>query len=190
LAQRLTLTPAAVRRHLTVLLENGQLASERKRVYGARGRGRPSSVFVLTDAGRAEFYQAYDKLAINALEYLESVGGQDAVTAFAGQVTQNVVERYHALRPEYNSAAAALVAALTAEGFVASLQPAVVGDQLCQYHCPVAHVAAEFPQICEAETKIFAELLGSHVQRIATIAHGDSICNTHVPHPIAKPPTP
>jgi predicted ArsR family transcriptional regulator len=47
----------------------------------------------------------------------------------------------------------------------------------------VAHVAAEFPQLCEAETQAFARLLGTHVQRLATIAHGDGVCTTHVPVP-------
>jgi predicted ArsR family transcriptional regulator len=54
------------------------------------------------------------------------------------------------------------------------------GEQLCQHHCPVAHVAAEFPQLCEAETEAFGRLLGAPVQRLATIAHGDGICTTHV----------
>ena len=54
------------------------------------------------------------------------------------------------------------------------------GEQLCQHHCPVAHVAAEFPQLCEAETEAFGLLLGTPVQRLATIAHGDGICTTHV----------
>ncbi len=58
---------------------------------------------------------------------------------------------------------------------------AATGAQLCQHHCPVAHVAAEFPQLCEAETAAFAELLGTHVQRLATIARGDAACTTHVP---------
>ena len=53
LAERLDLTPAAIRRHLTGLLDEGILTSREERVYGARGRGRPSKVFVLTDAGRA-----------------------------------------------------------------------------------------------------------------------------------------
>ncbi|GAA1225797.1 transcriptional regulator [Prauserella halophila] len=57
------------------------------------------------------------------------------------------------------------------------------GAQLCQHHCPVAHVAAEFPQLCEAETEAFAQLLGTHVQRLATIARGDAACTTHVPGP-------
>ena len=57
------------------------------------------------------------------------------------------------------------------------------GEQLCQHHCPVAHVAAEFPQLCEAETEAFARLLGTPVQRLATIAHGDGVCTTHVTAP-------
>ena len=53
--------------------------------------------------------------------------------------------------------------------------------QICQHHCPVAHVAAEFPQLCEAETRAFERVLGTYVQRLATIAHGDGVCTTHVP---------
>jgi predicted ArsR family transcriptional regulator len=45
----------------------------------------------------------------------------------------------------------------------------------------VAHVAEQFPQLCEAETEAFAELLGTHVQRLATIAHGDGVCTTFIP---------
>ncbi len=56
-----------------------------------------------------------------------------------------------------------------------------LGEQLCQHHCPVQHVAERFPQLCEAETQVFAELLGTHVQRLATIAHGDGVCTTFIP---------
>jgi hypothetical protein len=52
----------------------------------------------------------------------------------------------------------------------------------------VAHVAAEFPQLCEAETEAFGRLLGTPVQRLATIAHGDGICTTHVTC-VGKPAT-
>ena len=64
------------------------------------------------------------------------------------------------------------------------MQPIASGLQLCQFHCPVAHVATEFPELCEAETRVFGALLGSHVQRLATIAHGDGVCTTHVPRPV------
>ena len=71
--------------------------------------------------------------------------------------------------------AQALAAALTAEGYAATASAISSGGQLCQHHCPVAHVAAEFPQLCETETAAFAGLLGTHVQRLATIARGDAV---------------
>jgi predicted ArsR family transcriptional regulator len=62
-----------------------------------------------------------------------------------------------------------------------------LGEQLCQHHCPVQHVAERFPQLCEAETQVFAELLGTHVQRLATIAHGDGVCTTFIPAAAVTP---
>ncbi len=66
-------------------------------------------------------------------------------------------------------------------GYAASVHEGPVGEQLCQQHCPVAHVAHEFPQLCEAETEMISRVLGRHVQRLATIAHGDGVCTTSIP---------
>ena len=86
--------------------------------------------------------------------------------------------------------AEALATALTREGYAASTRSVGSGEQLCQHHCPVAHVAAEFPELCEVETAAFADLLGTHVQRLATIARGDAACTTHVPHVPSTPAEP
>ena len=118
-----------------------------------------------------------------------SAGGPEAVADFARRRTAELEERY---RPIVEAAApkdraAALAASLSQEGYAASVTSSPIGDQLCQHHCPVAHVAAEFPQLCEAETEVFARLLGRHVQRLATIAHGDGVCTTNVPHATTAP---
>ena len=185
LAERLGLTPAAIRRHLDVLLASGHLEARERRVYGARGRGRPAKVFVLTNAGRSVFYTAYDDLAIEALEFLAASAGAEAVTLFAesrmARSEMRYQERMANAAPD-RSPAQALAAALTEDGYVASTLPSTTGEQLCQHHCPVAHVAERFPQICEVETAAFSRLLGVHVQRLATIAHGDGVCTTHVPN--------
>jgi len=86
--------------------------------------------------------------------------------------------------------AATLADALSTAGYAATTQRAAAGTQLCQHHCPVAHVAAEFPELCEAETRVLASLLGTRVQRLATIAHGDGVCTTHVPDPHFNPSRP
>ena len=192
LGERLGLTAAAVRRHLDVLLEQGLLVARDQRVYGSRGRGRPAKVFALTDAGRADFYSAYDDMAIAALEFLADEAGSGAVRKFAASRVAPAEGRYgehlRAAEPEV-SAATALAGALTGDGYVASVRPSALGEQLCQHHCPVAHVAERFPQLCEVETEMFSRLLGVHVQRLATIAHGDGVCTTHIPtSPASHPP--
>ena len=192
LAERLYLTPAAVRRHLTVLLGNGTLVSREQRVFGARGRGRPSKVFALTDTGRSEFRQAYDDLAIAALKRLAAAGGPGAIREIAEDRVACIEQRFRAGRetaPE-RPAIDLLIDALDADGYAPSVRPLHGGDQLLQHHCPVAHVAAEFPQLCEIETQLFSKLLGRHVQRLATIAHGDGVCTTNVPRPLPTPEIP
>jgi len=190
LAERLELTPAAVRRHLDHLLDEGLVESREERIYGPRGRGRPAKVFVLTDSGRHAFHQAYDDLAATAMRFIAEAGGDDAVAEFARRRVAEVEERYReqvALAPE-SKKAEVLAQALTADGYAASTAEAGHGAQLCQHHCPVAHVAEQFPQLCEAETEVFSRLLGKHVQRLATIAHGDGVCTTHIPGPVATEP--
>jgi predicted ArsR family transcriptional regulator len=185
LSARLGLTPAAVRRHLDNLLADGMVQTRNARTYGNRGRGRPARLFAITDAGRSAFEHAYDDLATSALRFLEQEAGPNAVARFARQQISELERRY---LPIVEAAAPAdrvraLAEALSADGYAASAGGAPAsagGEQLCQHHCPVAHVAREYPQLCEAETEAFSRLLGTPVQRLATIAHGDGICTTHV----------
>ena len=139
---------------------------------------------MLTDSGRDTFIQAYDDLAASALRFLRETGGDDAVAEFARRRTSELggaLPRPPSRPPTRAERAEVLAEALSEDGYAASVRSAPVGDQLCQHHCPVAHVAAEFPQLCEAETEVFARLLGRHVQRLATIAHGDGVCTTNIP---------
>lgn len=190
LAERLDLTPAAVRRHLDQLLEDGAVEAREPRSQAHRGRGRPAKVFALTEFGRDGFDQQYDDLAAQALRFLAETGGEEAVREFAARRAAFIGERFESVRAEHPELGAAEVLAriFSDEGYAASVRDLpVVGEQLCQQHCPVAHVAHEFPQLCEAETEAISKVLGRHVQRLATIAHGDGVCTTCIPStPIEK----
>lgn len=185
LGTKLGLSPAAIRRHLDALLADGMIAERDRVKRGPRGRGRPAKFFVLTDAARDGYGKhTYDDLASSALRWIAQQG-ESAVTAFAAAQVASLEERCgEALKQAGDdplARAEALAAALTAEGYAASASTIASGGQLCQHHCPVAHVAAEFPQLCEAETEVISRLVGTHVQRLATIAHGDGVCTTHIP---------
>jgi predicted ArsR family transcriptional regulator len=196
LSTRLNLTPAAVRRHLDNLLADGLIEARTARRPANRGRGRPAKLFAITDVGRSAFEHAYDDLATSALRFLAEVAGPGAVAEFARRQVADLERRYGPVVQGAPAAerVSALAEALSADGYAASASGAPGaspdpgpgagrGEQLCQHHCPVAHVAAEFPQLCEAETEAFSRLLGTPVQRLATIAHGDGICTTHVTAP-------
>ena len=187
LAERLGLTPAGIRRHLDVLLADGHVEAREQRVYGARGRGRPAKVFALTDAGRAGLLHRVRRPGHpGAGASSAEMAGPDAVTRFAEPRIAAVEERYRErlaeAGPGHHAGRRRWPQALTDDGYVASTLPSSAGEQLCQHHCPVAHVAEQFPQLCEVETRTFSRLLGVHVQRLATIAHGDGVCTTHIPH--------
>ena len=183
LGERLGLTPAAVRRHLDALLADGLIEPRTARQRGRRGRGRPAKLFAITDAGRSAFEHAYDDLAGSALRFLAKRLGEEAISEFAREQVSGLVGRLTEVMRGVpaEQRVRVLAEALSAEGYVASASTTRTGgQQLCQHHCPVAHVAAEFPQLCEAETEVFAQVLGAPVQRLATIANGDGVCTTHV----------
>ncbi|MEU6261706.1 metalloregulator ArsR/SmtB family transcription factor [Saccharopolyspora shandongensis] len=183
-ADELGLSPTAVRRHLDVLVAEGEAYTREASSRGRRGRGRPAKLFLLTEVGRARFGHAYDDLAVAALRFIAEHEGEQAVREFADRRMAALVANHREVLAATASPAEraeVLADALTREGYAASTRSVASGEQLCQHHCPVAHVAADFPQLCEAETAAFAEVLGTHVQRLATIANGDAACTTHVP---------
>jgi predicted ArsR family transcriptional regulator len=186
LADRLGLSAAAIRRHLDALVADGLLVESEPRPAAQRGRGRPARVYAITDAGRAAFPHAYDDLATTALRYLRESGGEQAVVAFAEHRAEALARLLAGdVDPDADPLVRteALAESLTAHGYATTTEQAGAGVQVCQHHCPVAHVAAEFPELCEAETRAFERVLGTYVQRLATIAHGDGVCTTHVPVP-------
>jgi len=188
LASRLGLTPAAVRRHLDLLAEQG--AIEERAPAGGRGRGRPARANILSEAGHAGLDSDYDDVATSALRFLAEHAGADAVGEFARERSAELEARYAAqlatAGEDVTARAQALATALSADGFAASTRPVAAGTplagvQLRQGHCPVQHVAAQFPAFCDAETDAFSRLLGVHVQRLATLAHGEHVCTTFIP---------
>jgi predicted ArsR family transcriptional regulator len=188
LSQALALTPAGIRRHLDLLVADGILEARDPRDSSIRGRGRPSKVFLMTDVGRTKFEHTYDDLAVSALKFMATHSGDHLVAAFAESRAQEI----EAKATEYFSqhvnkgsgkedTVATLADFLTEQGYAASVEERGSGEEICQHHCPIAHVAAAYPQLCEAETQAFSRLLGTHVQRLATIAHGDGVCTTYIP---------
>lgn len=184
LANDMQLTTAAVRRHVAGLEASGHVVAHELSPQSPR-RGRPARYFVATSRGQSDLPSAYPDLAAQALDFLVRTAGSSAVEAFATARLAEFESRYAKVITATNTVERAeqLAAALSRDGYVASVRP-VPGSaavQLCQGHCPIQHVAQEFPQLCEAEARVFSRLIGSHTQRLVTLAGGGHVCTTNVP---------
>jgi predicted ArsR family transcriptional regulator len=188
LAERLGMTPPAVRKHLRQLGEAGLVEARDRAPFGPapkRGRGRPSPVYVITDAGRSAARAQDSALGVDVLRFMERTHGTAAVEAFAQERAAVLADEWRrAIAAHPGDEIDAVRDSLTDAGYAASVEVVADGPdvvQLCQHHCPVVDAAAEFPQLCEAETEALGAVLGRHVTRLATLAHGDGICTTLIP---------
>ena len=146
LARVLKLTPAAVRRHITSLEEDGQIEVHSPTSTGKRGRGRPARHYVLTPKARTSFAEGYSDLANRALRYLSQVAGDQAVDSFAAARGRDLERRYssvvEAAGKDPAERARALADAFTLDGYAASVRD--VGDgsrpnRLKRNFCPYLH---------------------------------------------------
>nr|WP_221218834.1 MULTISPECIES: metalloregulator ArsR/SmtB family transcription factor [unclassified Mycolicibacterium] len=184
IGRRLELSAAGVRRHLDALIEAGDAEANAAAAWQQAGRGRPAKRYRLTSAGRAKLEHTYDDLASAAIRQLREIGGEEAVETFARRRIDAILAGVKPGPDGVESTAERVADALTRAGYAATTTRVggpLQGIEICQHHCPVSHVAEEFPELCEAERQAMSEVLGTHVQRLATIANGDCACTTHVP---------
>ncbi len=188
IGRRLGISAAGVRRHLDALVEDGDAEASPAAAWQHAGRGRPAKRYRLTAAGRGKLEHSYDDLAAAAMRQLREIGGEEAVRTFARRRIDTILDGVAPATSDddksLEDAAERVAEALTGAGYATTTTrvggPAK-GIQICQHHCPVSHVAEEFPELCEAEQQAISAVLGTHVQQLASIANGDCACTTHIP---------
>ena len=189
LADSLGISAVAVRKHLDDMSEKSLVESHEIAPFGPskpKGRGRPARVFSLTSQGRDFFENQYQSLAQDAVTYLANTFGDNAVKAFALSRANEMLAKYsQTLNKAKNVEEKVEILSnfLTKDGFAATADKGSGPThtiQLCQHNCPIAHVAEQHPEFCEAELDAFNELLGVNVTRLSTIANGGNICTSLV----------
>ena len=90
IAKVLGLTTAAVRRHITLLLDSKEIAEHEPSAPSKRGRGRPARHYVATERAHVHLADGYSDLASKALGYLGQLGGDEAVESFAAARSREI----------------------------------------------------------------------------------------------------
>ena len=189
LADSLGISAVAVRKHLDDMSEKSLVKSHEIAPFGPakpKGRGRPARVYSLTSEGRDFFENQYQSLAQEAVTYLATTFGDKAVKDFALSRAKEMLKKYSLIlnkAKDVTEKVEILSSALSIDGFAATTDKGSGPThtiQLCQHNCPIAHVAEQHPEFCDAELDAFSQLLGVNVTRLSTIANGGNICTSLV----------
>jgi DeoR family transcriptional regulator, suf operon transcriptional repressor len=179
LATRAGVSLNAVRHHIKELEAERVIAYERQH----RGVGAPPFAYRLTSRGHALFPHRYEAFLTEVLDHVVERQGRDAAVSLLEARYERLTEQ---LRQELSGADSAqkliaMARLLSDDGYMAEASSAAAdGGTLTEHNCAVQTVAERFPEICAAEAKFLAAVLGGEVHREHHILAGCSACEYRV----------
>jgi DeoR family suf operon transcriptional repressor len=174
LAERLDVSPNAIRHHLKELEAEGLVTYGREQ----RGVGAPTFAYQLSAAGEALFPKRYEQTLVQVLEGLVGRQGREAAVdlldAQYAPLTRRLAAELAGAPPAERLAAVA--DALSEAGYMAEWNEAAGAFQLAEHNCAIRAVAERFPEVCAAEARFLETVLGAAVERRQHIVGGCNAC--------------
>ena len=177
IARHLGVTSTAVRQHLAKLQAEGLVAFEDR----AAGVGRPRRRWRLTEKGHGRFPDSHAGLALDLIQTVGRVFGEEGLDELIAAREQASLELYSArlgsgdLRRRLHR----LAALRSEEGYMAEVTTAPDGGfLLSENHCPICVAARACQGLCRSELALFRAVLGPEVEveRIEHILAGARRC--------------
>ncbi len=180
LARALGMTEAGVRQHLDALAEHGLVVS---RTRPSEGRGRPPTVWTLTDLAQDLFPDRHDDLTVDLISAVRAALGDEGLQRVIDTRAQAQRDAYLRAMPKRASLRArveALARIRTEEGYLAEVVDDSGGEGvlLVEHHCPICTAASACAGLCSSELDLFRGVLGPdvRVERTQHLLAGDRRC--------------
>ena len=178
LAERLSASLNAIRHHLKELEAAGLVAYEREN----RGVGAPTFAYGLTPSAESLFPRRYEETLTPLLDQMVQRDGRQAAVALLEAHFADLARR---LNTELAGCSPcerlhALGRVLSDEGYMAEVRTSGASGTLTEHNCAIPAVAERFPEICAAEARFLADVLGTQVERREHMLSGCSSCEYHV----------
>ncbi len=200
LADRLAISPQAIRRHLKDLEAEELILHQSVQA----GMGRPNNVYALSRKGRDQFPDRHDDFAVALLDTLAETVGPEQM----GRILQKQWERkaleyrdrigVGSLKDRVDN----LVEIRRTEGYMAECHRVKLEEDgpegltgavavkteveqyvLTEYHCAISQIAESFPSVCGHELEMFAAALPDcTVKRTHWLVDGEHRCG-YLIHP-------
>ncbi len=164
LADRLGVTPVAVRQMLARLHEDGLVDFEDSR----ESVGRPKQFWHLTEAGNGQFPDNHAGLTADILASVSAVFGDDGLDRLISHREKATLAQYREALEPLDSVEAKvnhLAEIRSAEGYMAEAKRDESGALiLIENHCPICVAARACQKLCRSELEVFQAVLGPDVE--------------------------
>jgi predicted ArsR family transcriptional regulator len=177
LCEELRVTPMAVHRPLTLLVDQGLVKSQQ---IHSGTKGRPAHVYKITEAADELFPKTYGNLALQLLQQLRSDEGMSRVRKLFDVIFRNSARKIRErMKGKTFSERVRTMSQILNENEYMSDQKQINNEKFVikMLNCPISKVAREFPQVCSCEQRFLTKLLQAKVKRDHHILNGQSYCS-------------
>lgn len=177
ISEELSITKEGARKHLLNLADEGLIQPNVK----SEGVGRPSTYYILTEKGLAQFPDTHAEVTVQLLKSVKNLLGENALDLLISDREKNTHDRYEkALSKSRNleQRLEVLAQARSKEGYMAEWKKEGNEYFLIENHCPICAAATECQGFCRAELSNFQSLIGKEytVERVDHIISGGQRC--------------
>lgn len=177
ISEELSITKEGARKHLLNLAQEGLIQPNVK----SEGVGRPSTYYILTEKGLAQFPDTHAEVTVQLLKSVKNLLGENALDLLISDREKNTHDRYEkALSKTRNleQRLEVLAEARSKEGYMAEWKKEGNEYFLIENHCPICAAATECQGFCRAELSNFQSLIGKEytVERVDHIISGGQRC--------------
>lgn len=177
ISKELFITKEGARKHLLNLAQEGLIKS----VVKSEGVGRPSTYYVLTEKGLAQFPDTHADVTVQLLKSVKNLLGENALDLLINDREKSTYQRYEKALVNASSLEERLnilSEIRNDEGYMAEWKKEGNEYFLIENHCPICAAASECQGFCRAELSNFQNLIGSayKVERVQHILSGGQRC--------------
>ena len=175
LAAALSITPSAIRQHLSGLLGEGLVAVREQR--GAAGR--PKFFYSVTPAAEPLFPKMYSGLTNELLEYLDAEEPKMVDRLFdKRRDRRSEAARARLAGKPFDDRVAELARILDEDGYLADVERGDDGVwRIVEHNCAILEVALRYGQACSSEIGFMREVMpDADIERVSHMASGEHHC--------------
>jgi predicted ArsR family transcriptional regulator len=174
----LGISSTAVRQLLTTLQAEGLVNTMAER----QPQGRPCYVYTLTEKGHNLFPEAYDALAMELLETVREIGGEQMLQDLVAKQVSKKEERYRKLMMGRSLAEKLIQLRDLREddGYMAVVEAGESKQAIREHNCPIFRIAKVHPEVCAQEIALMERLLGASIDQTHHILDGQFFCRFEV----------